>query len=94
MSDDGPFDLLDYVRVIDITSVLDAENLSPLEKRHLGDKVMTSLVMTGCVVVRDPRVSQNDNGRFLDQMEDYFARPAAQKAADVRADLAYQVRPY
>ena len=62
------------------------------QRRRLADGVASSLRRTGCCVVRDPRVGPQDNRRFLDTMEAYFAQPASAKLADARPELHYQVR--
>jgi hypothetical protein len=46
---------------------------------------------TGALVVRDPRVSPEDNQSFLDLMEQYFGQDHEAKLADARAELCYQV---
>ncbi|RKP27938.1 hypothetical protein SYNPS1DRAFT_32319 [Syncephalis pseudoplumigaleata] len=45
----------------------------------------------GALLVRDPRVTQQDNEHFLDMVEDYFAQPDEQKAKDIRKELSYQI---
>ena len=42
-------------------------------------------------VWRDPRVSMEENQKFLRQMENYFSQPDEHKMEDVRAELSYQV---
>jgi isopenicillin N synthase-like dioxygenase len=46
---------------------------------------------SGVLIIRDPRVSKEDNERFLDVMERYFEQPAEVKKEDERPDLHYQV---
>jgi isopenicillin N synthase-like dioxygenase len=41
--------------------------------------------------VRDPRVTEENNQRFLDMIEDYFNQPEEQKLKDARPELGYQV---
>jgi len=53
--------------------------------------IAASLVATGCVLVRDPRVSEKDNAGFLDLLERYFEQPEAAKRGDARPELHYQV---
>ncbi|KCV71649.1 hypothetical protein H696_01068 [Fonticula alba] len=45
----------------------------------------------GILLVRDPRVSEQENSNYLDMLERYFDQPAEAKMADVRADVGYQV---
>ncbi|KAF6250741.1 Clavaminate synthase-like protein [Scenedesmus sp. NREL 46B-D3] len=49
------------------------------------------LARTGCLVVRDPRVSAAANDTFLDMLESYFSRSGEAKQAEARPELAYQV---
>lgn len=55
-------------------------------------RVAECLRDTGALVVRDPRVSYDDNSRFLDMMEAYFGQTHEAKLTDVRASLCYQAR--
>ncbi|KAJ3205332.1 hypothetical protein HDU67_008917, partial [Dinochytrium kinnereticum] len=41
--------------------------------------------------IRDPRVSEEYNGKFLDLMEDYFNQELEEKLVDTRPDVGYQV---
>ena len=50
-----------------------------------------SLKRTGIVILKDARVSTEEQSSFLDMMEDYFAQPEELKMPDVRAELFYQV---
>lgn len=43
------------------------------------------------VIVRDPRVSAQDNDRYLDMMERYFSQPEEALRKDERPDVYYQV---
>jgi isopenicillin N synthase-like dioxygenase len=54
-------------------------------------KVCDCLHKYGVLVVRDSRVSEDDNARFLDMMEQYFEQDDAAKRADARPELHYQV---
>lgn len=64
---------------------------TPEEEILLAQGIADSLQRTGCVIVRDPRVAQSDNQRFLNTMETYFARGTAVNSADCRPELHYQV---
>lgn len=63
----------------------------PAEIKELAAQVADIFRRTGILIVRDPRVSQEDNDRFLNLMEDYFNQPDEAKAADARPDLGFQV---
>jgi hypothetical protein len=45
----------------------------------------------GALVLHDSRVSEDDNSRFLDLLEDYFAQPEAALKKDERPELSYQI---
>jgi len=46
---------------------------------------------TSCLVVRDPRVSEGDNVKFMEMMKRYYAQDSDAKKADARPDIYYQV---
>jgi hypothetical protein len=46
---------------------------------------------TGCLVVRDARVTEEDNVKFVDMMQRYYAQSKEAKMADARPDIHYQV---
>ncbi|KAF7799285.1 hypothetical protein EIP86_010517 [Pleurotus ostreatoroseus] len=50
-----------------------------------------ALITYGALLLRDSRVSEEDNGEFLDLMEDYFAQPEEFLKRDERPELGYQV---
>jgi isopenicillin N synthase-like dioxygenase len=50
-----------------------------------------SLLETGMVLLRDERVTKEQNDSFLDLMEDYFGQPNDVKMQDVRKEVHYQV---
>lgn len=59
--------------------------------QQLCRAVANCLRETGCLVVRDPRVKEEDNRAFLDMMERYFAQSTAAKLKDTRPELHFQV---
>jgi hypothetical protein len=80
--------------VVDLTPLLLAdESLLLRDPAALAasKQIAASLVATGCVLVRDPRVSERDNSRFLDLLERYFEQPEDSKKRDARPELHYQV---
>ena len=79
------------VPIVDLAPLL-GPTPSPAAVAATNAAVASALTATGCVVVRDPRVDERDNARFLDALQAYFAQTAAAKAADVRPELHYQVR--
>lgn len=55
------------------------------------DKVINCLHTHGVLVVRDPRISQSQNDKFIDMMESYFEQENEKKLRDSRPDLHFQV---
>lgn len=53
--------------------------------------VSRTLRETGVLLVKDPRCSAEDNDRFLDMMEGYFALSDEFKRLQERPNLHYQV---
>jgi hypothetical protein len=56
-------------------------------------QVADVLQRTSALVIRDPRVTFEDNSTFLDVIEKYFEQPYEVKMKDVRPELHYQVGP-
>lgn len=56
----------------------------------LAAGIADSLHRTGCCVIRDPRVT-HENETFLDMMEQYFIQSTMAKLPDARPRLHYQV---
>jgi len=50
-----------------------------------------TLKQTSCLIIKDPRVSEEDNNRFLDVMEKYYGLPHEVKMKDVHPELHYQL---
>jgi len=50
-----------------------------------------ALIIYGALVLRDSRLSEDDNSTFLDLLEDYFAQPEQDIQRDERPELSYQV---
>lgn len=57
----------------------------------LIQQVAHSLMKTSCLVIRDPRVSEDDNNTFLNTLEKYFEQPDDVKMADARPKSHYQI---
>ncbi|KAJ1656739.1 hypothetical protein IWQ61_003742 [Dispira simplex] len=45
----------------------------------------------GCLLLRDPRVSNDKNEEFLDMLEDYYSQPLDDLLQDARPELGYQI---
>jgi len=54
-------------------------------------KTAEILMETSCLIIRDPRVTEQDNSNFLDMMERYFEQPLEEKMKDVHPELSYQL---
>jgi isopenicillin N synthase-like dioxygenase len=59
-------------------------------------QVAEALHKYGCLIIKDPRVNQAENDRFLDLMEKYFNKRAQeyyqkQNAPDIHPEWSYQV---
>ena len=46
---------------------------------------------TGCLIVKDSSVNENDNSNFLDLMERYFSQSDYEKMKDAYPELFYQI---
>ena len=68
-------------------------------KGNTGDtckQVAEALHKYGCLIIKDPRVNQQQNSQFLDMMEKYFARRGGdlyqgKKVADIYPNYNFQV---
>lgn len=63
---------------------------SPREQQRQEKKLRNALKRYSAVLVRDPRVSQKDNARYLDLLERYFAQSPKALKEDERPDLDFQ----
>ncbi|THH13473.1 hypothetical protein EW146_g6747 [Bondarzewia mesenterica] len=66
----------------------------PLESEAVQDeckRAAEALITYGALLLKDQRVSEEDNINFLDLQEDYFAQPLAELKKDERPDFSYQV---
>lgn len=52
-----------------------------------------ALIHYGALVVKDSRVSEEDNAAFLDLLEDYFAQDNETLLKDTRPEYGYQGHP-
>eukprot|EP00736_Rhodelphis_marinus_P005228 Rmarinus@m.20228 len=81
------------VPVFDLAPFLaakDKENLSE-ELKNVCKEISDNFRRTGVIIVRDPRVSEDDNNRFLDLLERYWDQPDEEKLKDERPQWGYQV---
>ena len=79
------------VPVIDLGVWLNRSSSDDSSVKQLAETVADCLRTTGALIVRDPRVSEADNNRFLDMFERYYEQPVEKKMKDVHPELHYQV---
>ena len=75
----------------DLSEFLMARHGPSAEQNTFCEEVASCLQQTGCLIVRDPRVSSEQSDCFLDMMERYFSQLTALKMPDVHPELHYQV---
>jgi isopenicillin N synthase-like dioxygenase len=74
--------------VIDFT-VFNNRDKNPDAYKRECEKVADAFHRYGVVIVRDPRVSESDNHRFLNMMEKYFE--SSDGVRDARPEIGYQI---
>jgi isopenicillin N synthase-like dioxygenase len=77
---------LDAIKVIDLKVFLD----TGVAEETCKD-VVDSLRQYGILLVKDPRVSEDLNDFFVDQMEKYFEQSEEEKKSDIHPEVFYQV---
>ncbi|KAH9044567.1 Clavaminate synthase-like protein [Lactarius pseudohatsudake] len=55
------------------------------------NKAAEALITYGALLIRDSRVSEDDNATFLDLLEDYFSQPISDLQKDERPEVGYQI---
>ncbi len=76
--------------MVDLTEFI--SNLSDASStEELGKKIADSFHRTGILIVKDPRVSEQDNSAFIDMMETYYDQDDSVKSRDARPDIHFQV---
>lgn len=80
--------------LFDLSEFLVVRDGPSAEQNTFCEEVASCLQQTGCLIVRDPRVSSEQSDCFLDMMERYFSQPTALKMPDVHPELHYQVCLY
>lgn len=68
-------------------------HLEPILSRALFSprQAADALITYGALVVKDSRVTEEDNEKFLDLLENYFALPIEELKKDERKEYGYQV---
>ena len=84
---------LDTLPVIDLAKLMLKQADGTFTQDGLNEckKVMHCLSTYGVIVVRDPRVTKEDNDKFLDMMESYFEQADEVKRKDSHPEYHYQV---
>eukprot|EP01080_Neovahlkampfia_damariscottae_P010377 gene10377-2906_t len=77
---------MEKVGIVDLTNFLKGDSCEDLCK-----EVFRSFKETGILIVKDPRVSEEENENFLDMMEKYYNQSDKEKEKDSRPEYAYQV---
>ncbi len=77
--------------LFDLSEFLLARDGPSAEQDTFCEEMASCLQQTGCLIVRDPRVSSEQSDCFLDMMERYFSQPTELKMPDVHPELHYQV---
>jgi len=54
-------------------------------------RLAQTLKDTSCLIIRDPRVTEEDNNTFLSMMEQYYEQELNDKMKDVHPELHYQL---
>eukprot|EP01027_Heterolobosea_sp_BB2_P025651 GEZU01039363.1.p1 GENE.GEZU01039363.1~~GEZU01039363.1.p1 ORF type:complete len:363 (-),score=148.07 GEZU01039363.1:757-1845(-) len=75
--------------VVDLAPFL--ENPESAEAIKACKQVAQCLHETGVLILRDPRVSTEQNNKFLDMMERYYNQPFEVKKKDARPQFHYQI---
>jgi isopenicillin N synthase-like dioxygenase len=84
---------LDTLPIIDLAKLMLKQADGSFTEDGLNEckKVMHCLSTYGVIVVRDPRVTKEDNDKFLDMMESYFEQADEVKRKDSHPEYHYQV---
>jgi isopenicillin N synthase-like dioxygenase len=80
---------METLPVVDLEAYLNNPNSE--EAQQACKQVLQILHETSCLIIRDPRVTHEDNSTFIDMMEDYYAQPFDVKKEDARPEQFFQV---
>lgn len=80
---------MEFVHTVDLSKFL----TNPEEALEDCKNVVSSFHKTGILIIKDPRVTQEDNSTFIDLVEKYFSQSDELKMKDTRPELMYQVGP-
>lgn len=88
LAKDPTGELADAIPIIDLEPYLNRA-ANPAAAAAEIAKVADSLHKYGCLVVKDPRVDEQHNSRFIDMLERYFDLSDGKR--DARPEFSYQV---
>lgn len=80
---------MEFVQTVDLSSFLTNPEIALEDCKRVVD----SFHKTGILIIKDPRVTQEDNDVFIDLVEKYFSQDDEVKLKDTRPELMYQVGP-
>eukprot|EP01132_Coremiostelium_polycephalum_P005623 gene5623-6998_t len=75
--------------IIDVSRFL--ENPTSAEALEDCKNLVKTLQETSCLVIKNPNVIEEDNAKFLDMMEQYYAQPVEALMKDVHPEWSYQL---
>ncbi|KAF8585134.1 Clavaminate synthase-like protein [Ramaria rubella] len=76
--------------IVDLDIFLSSQSTDEQVSRECK-RAADALITFGALILRDSRVEEEDNVKFLDLFEDYFSQPEALLKRDERPELAYQI---
>jgi len=74
---------------IDITEYL--KDKSSPASLDACKRAAETLKNTSCLIIKDPRVTEENNNTFLTMMERYYEQPTEKKMKDVHPEISYQL---
>jgi len=80
---------MESLAVVDISPFLQDPNSA--EALEACKKVVETLKTTSCLIIKSPKVNEDDNAAFLNLLEQYFSQKEEDLMKDVHPELSYQV---
>lgn len=81
---------MESIAIVDVAAFR-AAAAGSAERQAICERVARSLHESGCLIIRDPRVTAEDNAAFVALMEQYYGQGDDAKRPDARPELHYQV---
>lgn len=83
------------IEVIDLNKILKRNNgkinIEGEDILSICNSITKCIKETGCLIVKDDRVTADDNDEFINMMERYYSQEREIKLKDARPELHYQV---